>query len=158
MVLFDADKLDVLGAIGAARTLGYALKVRTPFFCEPSEQFLQSGNEIAGELHSAYHEYLFKLSKISACLYTKSGREMANHRQEFLNQFFEELAAEFRGKGSFNNNKEDPIMQPSLQEVIEIAQKAGEILQAGVGTDLKIHHKGRIDLVTKTTDFPRTLS
>ena len=40
-------------------------------------------------------------------------------------------------------------MQPSLQEVIEIAQKAGEILQAGVGTDLKIHHKGRIDLVTK---------
>ena len=98
MVLFDADKLDVLGAIGAARTLGYALKASTPFFCEPSEQFLQGGNEIPGELHSAYHEYLFKLRKISACLYTKSGREMANHRQEFLNQFFEELAAEFRGQ------------------------------------------------------------
>lgn len=98
MVLFDADKLDVLGAIGAARTLGYAQKARTPFFCEPSEHFLQSGIEIPGELHSAYHEYLFKLSKISTCLYTKTGREMATHRQEFLNQFFEELAAEFRGQ------------------------------------------------------------
>jgi myo-inositol-1(or 4)-monophosphatase len=41
-------------------------------------------------------------------------------------------------------------MEPSLQEVIQLAQKAGEILQAGVGTDLKIQHKGRIDLVTKT--------
>jgi uncharacterized protein len=98
MVLFDADKLDVLGAIGAARTLGYALKAGTPFFCEPSKQFLTKGIEIPGELHSAYHEYVFKLSKISSCLYTKTGREMASHRQEFLNQFFEELAAEFRGQ------------------------------------------------------------
>lgn len=98
MVLFDADKLDVLGAIGTARTLGYAVKAHTPFFCEPSEQFLQSGREIPGELHSAYHEYLFKLSKVSACLYTTSGKEMARHRQQFLNQFFEELAAELRGQ------------------------------------------------------------
>jgi myo-inositol-1(or 4)-monophosphatase len=40
-------------------------------------------------------------------------------------------------------------MQPTLQEIIELAKKAGEILQSGVGTDLKIRHKGRIDLVTK---------
>jgi myo-inositol-1(or 4)-monophosphatase len=40
-------------------------------------------------------------------------------------------------------------MRPVLQDVIELAQKAGVILQSGVGTDLKIRHKGRIDLVTK---------
>ena len=40
-------------------------------------------------------------------------------------------------------------MRPTLQDVIELARKAGEILQSGVGTDLKIRHKGRIDLVTK---------
>ena len=97
-VLFDADKLDVLGAIGAARTLGYALKAHTPFFCEPSAQFLKSGKEEMGELHSAYHEYLFKLSRISTLLYTKTGRDLAAHRQRFLNQFFDELAAEFRGQ------------------------------------------------------------
>jgi myo-inositol-1(or 4)-monophosphatase len=41
-------------------------------------------------------------------------------------------------------------MQPTLEEVVQFARKAGEILQEGVGTDLKIRHKGRIDLVTKT--------
>jgi uncharacterized protein len=97
-VLFDADKLDVLGAIGSARTLGYALKAHTPFFSEPSVQFLKSGQEMPGELHSAYHEYLFKLNKISALLYTKTGRDLAAHRQRFLNEFFDELAAEFRGQ------------------------------------------------------------
>jgi myo-inositol-1(or 4)-monophosphatase len=40
-------------------------------------------------------------------------------------------------------------MQPDLHFVIDLAKKAGEILQSGVGTDLKIRHKGRIDLVTK---------
>ena len=40
-------------------------------------------------------------------------------------------------------------MRPSLKDVVELAQKAGEILKSGVGTDLKIRHKGRIDLVTK---------
>lgn len=97
-IIFDADKLDVLGAIGAARTLGYALKAQTPFFAEPSEQFKNLGKEVNGELHSAYHEYLFKLRKISSLLYTKSGKEVARHRQQVINEFFEELAAEFRGQ------------------------------------------------------------
>jgi uncharacterized protein len=97
-VLFDADKLDVIGAIGAARTLGYALKAGTPFFSEPSLKFLQTSEEEPGELHSAYHEYLFKLRKISSLLYTKTGRLLATKRQRFLNQYFDELAAEYRGQ------------------------------------------------------------
>ena len=97
-VLFDADKLDVIGAIGAARTLGYALKAGTPFFSEPSPRFMQTGEEEPDELHSAYHEYLFKLRKISSLLYTETGRQLAVKRQRFLNQYFDELAAEYRGK------------------------------------------------------------
>jgi uncharacterized protein len=97
-VLFDADKLDVIGAIGAARTLGYALKAGTPFFSEPSPKFMQTGEKEPGELHSAYHEYLFKLRKISSMLYTKAGHHLAVERQSFLNQYFDELAAEYRGQ------------------------------------------------------------
>ena len=97
-VLFDADKLDVIGAIGAARTLGYALKAGTPFFSEPSIKFIQTNEEEPGEVHSAYHEYLFKLRKISSLLYTKTGRNLATKRQRFLNHFFNELAAEYRGQ------------------------------------------------------------
>jgi uncharacterized protein len=96
-VLFDADKLDVLGAIGVARTLGYAIKIGTLFFSEPSEKFLTTGQEMAGETHSAYHEYLYKLCKISNLLYTTTARHLAEGRQRFLNQFFDELMAECRG-------------------------------------------------------------
>ncbi len=97
-VLFDADKLDVIGAIGAARTLAYAFKAGQPTFAEPSEQFRQTGQGQPGEAHSAYHEYLFKLRNIGTGLYTPTGRRMAEERQLFLNQFFDELAAEYRGE------------------------------------------------------------
>ena len=59
---------------------------------------MQTSEEEPGELHSAYHEYLFKLRKISSLLYTKTGRHLASKRQRFLNQYFDELAAEYRGQ------------------------------------------------------------
>ena len=97
-VLFDADKLDVIGAVGAIRTLAYAFQAKQPFFSEPSKSFLENFQEEDGEHHSAYHEYLFKLKNISAKLFTKTARRIAEHRQQFLNAFFEELAAEMRNE------------------------------------------------------------
>jgi uncharacterized protein len=97
-VLFDADKLDVLGAIGAARTIAYAVLAKTPHFEEPSQQFLESGSEAAGELHSAYHEYLFKLSKVKDRLFTPAAKRIAEKRHQTMQIFFDELAAEMRGE------------------------------------------------------------
>jgi myo-inositol-1(or 4)-monophosphatase len=39
-------------------------------------------------------------------------------------------------------------MQPTIDEVKQFAYGAGEILRSGFGTQLEIHHKGAIDLVT----------
>jgi len=97
-ILFDADKLDVNGAFGAARTLGYALQAQQPFFAEPSPRFLESGEHEEGEPHSAYHEYLFKLRKIRDALYTQPAKRMAERRHEILVMFFDQLAAEARGE------------------------------------------------------------
>ncbi len=97
-VLFDADKLDVLGAIGVVRALAYAFQVNVPAFSEPSASFLSSWEKQPGEPHSAYHEYLFKLKKISSILLTPAARSIADKRQKALNDFFEELAAEMRGQ------------------------------------------------------------
>lgn len=93
-VLFDADKLDVIGAIGVVRALAYAFQVNQPAYAEPSAQFRQSGEKEAGEPHSAYHEYIFKLKKISNTLQTSTARQIARERQAFLDQFFETLAGE----------------------------------------------------------------
>ena len=62
-VIFDADKLDVLGAIGVVRVLGYAIQAGQPDYAEPSQRFLVTGEEEPGEPHSAYHEHLFKLRR-----------------------------------------------------------------------------------------------
>ena len=97
-VLFDADKLDVIGAIGVTRALAYAFQVGTPAYRTPSKNFLENGKKIDGEPHSAYHEYIFKLKKIDAMLFTETARQLAVHRQVFLNGFFEELADEMNNK------------------------------------------------------------
>jgi uncharacterized protein len=98
-VLFDADKLDVIGAFGVARTIGYAVQAGAPIFAEPSLQFLDTGELEPGEPHSAFHEYLFKLRRVRDRLHTEPARRLAAEREQLLRAFFEQLAAEARGEG-----------------------------------------------------------
>lgn len=97
-ILFDADKLDVLGAIGAARAIGYATLAGTPWYAPPSRQFLETGREAEGEAHSAYHEHLFKLRKARARMFTATARKIAEERLKYLDEFFERLIDEWNGK------------------------------------------------------------
>lgn len=97
-VLFDADKLDVLGAFGVARTIAYDAAIGQPIYAEPSERFRQTGEEQPGEPHSSYHEFLFKLGKVKDRLHTATARKIAAGRHEFLVNFFEQLDAEAHGQ------------------------------------------------------------
>jgi uncharacterized protein len=97
-ILFDADKLDVIGAVGVARTVAFDVVVNQPIYAEPSSQFVESGEKEPGEPHSSYHEYLFKLSKIKDRLYTSKAREIAEGRHQFMAEYFDRLAAEERGE------------------------------------------------------------
>ena len=97
-VLFDADKLDVLGAVGAARTIGYAVLDGQPFYSEPSEQFLHSGIKVDGEPHSSYHEFLFKLRKVKDRLYTPTARAFAEKRHQYLADFYQQMQEEIAGR------------------------------------------------------------
>jgi uncharacterized protein len=95
-VLFDADKLDVVGAFGVARTIGYAVQAGTPLFAEPSSSFLEGGETEPSEPHSAYHEYLIKLRKVKDRMYTRPAQEIAARRSRLLERFFKQLASEAR--------------------------------------------------------------
>lgn len=97
-VLFDADKLDAIGAIGAARAIAYAAQAGLPAYSPPSEQFRRTGQKEPGEIHSAYHEYLFKLSKLEERLYTPTARSIAAGRHRFLEAFFQQIIAETEGE------------------------------------------------------------
>lgn len=97
-VLFDADKLDVLGAVGVARVIAYAVQARQPVYAEPSQQFLKSGVKEPGEAHSAYHEHLYKLRKIKDLLFTGEARTIAIQRHRYLDDYFNRLIAETKGE------------------------------------------------------------
>jgi uncharacterized protein len=97
-VLYDADKLDAIGAIGVARAIAYALRAGQPVFAQPSERFLSTGKGEPGEAHSAYHEYVFKLRHLMSRLHTPSAREIAERRHALMQEYFEQLEAEMRGE------------------------------------------------------------
>lgn len=97
-VIFDADKLDVLGAIGVGRTIGYAVQAGEPIYSPPSQQFLSSGIKQDGESHSSYHEFLFKLRKVKERLFTESAKKIAEQRHQFLTAFYEQLIAEVQAE------------------------------------------------------------
>jgi len=97
-VLFDADKLDAIGAIGVARALAYAVLDGQPLYAQPSDTFIETLKTEPGEAYTAYHEHLFKLSKIRERMQTRSGRQMAEERHKFMQAYFDQLIAEVEGR------------------------------------------------------------
>ncbi len=97
-ILFDCDKLDVLGAIGVARAMAYAALAGQPLTGEPTETFKATGQKEPGEPHTPYHEFLFKLSKVKDRLHTPTARAIAQERHRYLEEYFERLAREVAGE------------------------------------------------------------
>jgi uncharacterized protein len=97
-VLFDADKLDAIGAIGVARAVAFAARDGQPAYAEPSQRFLATGQLEPGEAHSSYHEFVFKLARLKERLYTPTARRIAEERHRLMVDFYQRLAAEMRGE------------------------------------------------------------
>lgn len=91
-ILFDADKLDVVGAIGVARTLVYKGTVSDPLYTRNPDGTISDGSE--GETSSFFREYKFKLEKLYDRFYTQKGRELALQRKPAAEAFYQSLYAE----------------------------------------------------------------
>jgi uncharacterized protein len=99
-VLFDADKLDSIGAIGIARAFafggwrGQKLWADVPIdYADPMD-----GRENDPRQHTAVHEYVVKLSKIKDRMQTETGKRIAYERHEFMVKFFVELEQEVKSE------------------------------------------------------------
>ena len=93
--LFDADKLDAMGAIGVARAFAYA-GARGQRLWVPLEVARTQGE--GGTNHTPVHEFVFKLSRLRGVLTTPTGRAIAEERHAFMETFFARLEAEVRGE------------------------------------------------------------
>ena len=93
-VLFDADKLDAIGAVGVARAFLFAgevgARLHTPGV-RPEETQPYSEND------TGYREFRLKLSRIRERMLTAEGRRLAEERHRFMERFFERFLEEYEG-------------------------------------------------------------
>ena len=82
-ILFDADKLDVSGALGVARTLVYKGTVSDPLYTRKPDGRISDGTD--DMLSSFFREYKFKLENLYDRFYTQRGRELALERNTWAN-------------------------------------------------------------------------
>jgi uncharacterized protein len=99
-VLFDADKLDAIGAIGVARAFAYGGAHGQRLWASQESIDLerwQADGDNPGE-HTPVHEFVVKLSRIKERLFTEAGKAIAEGRHRYMAQFYERLDAEVRGE------------------------------------------------------------
>ena len=93
-ILFDADKLDVAGAIGIARTLEYSGSTGRPIYTRDAEGRVSDGSGDTAE--SFFREYKFKLEGICDHFLTEQGRALARERHGAAIAYYEALLREVR--------------------------------------------------------------
>jgi uncharacterized protein len=99
-ILFDADKLDAIGAIGVARTFAYSGRAGRRLWAPVGEDYPQRWRErrVAPGEHTAVHEFVVKLSRLKEQLFTPTARHIAEERHAVMASFFERLAKEVAGR------------------------------------------------------------
>jgi uncharacterized protein len=94
-VLFDADKIDAIGAVGVARAYLFAGEVGARLHnpdinAEEAEPYSKDD--------TGFREYKVKLCKIRDRILTNEGRRLANGRHDFMERFFKRFINEYEGK------------------------------------------------------------
>ncbi|MCK5759518.1 MAG: HD domain-containing protein [Clostridiales bacterium] len=94
-ILFDADKLDAIGAIGIGRAFvfagenGAAVHIRN-LDIENSKSYTKND--------TAYREFKVKLEKVRDRIFTDEGKRLAEERHDFMVEFFNRLKLEAAGE------------------------------------------------------------
>jgi uncharacterized protein len=93
-IVYDADKLDSLGAFGVARAFHFAGRIGA---CLHNSEQEALASESYSSQDSAYREYLVKLRGLPDHLLTDSARRIAADRAAFMRAFFDRLNEEQEG-------------------------------------------------------------
>lgn len=95
--LFDADKLDAIGAVGVARAFVYGGKQGQRLWA-PIESIDPDGPELPAPEYTPVHEYVRKLARLHEQLYTVTARQIAAERHAFMVAFYARLQREVEGR------------------------------------------------------------
>ncbi len=93
--LYDADKLDAIGAVGVARVFAFAGSHDNRLWTTPWRTIAaDDGPRPTGPDYTPVHEFVFKLRRLLATLHTPTARRLGEARQRFMLDFFDRLDAE----------------------------------------------------------------
>ncbi len=102
--LFDADKLDCIGAIGIIRSTFVSFDHQQEFYREEKDleaykhrNLRRDGTIIDYTQHSSNLEYELSLKDVAKRMYTETGKKLANERSAFMDEFYSRLREELQG-------------------------------------------------------------
>ena len=98
LILQDADNLDAIGAIGISRTFTYCGAHNLAVYDDryplnTNDKFVEGDKD-----YSALHHFYRKLFKLGDNMNTKTAKEMAEKRIEFMKEYTKEFLDEWNGK------------------------------------------------------------
>jgi uncharacterized protein len=94
-ILYDADKLDSIGAVGIGRAFLFAGQTGARLHNDTDVDILDC--KPYSKEDTAYREFKFKMSKIKDRMLTPEGKRLAEERHYFMEIFFERLERETKG-------------------------------------------------------------
>ena len=93
-ILFDADKLDSIGAIGIGRDFLFAGEIGARL--HNKDVVIEKTQPYTRE-DTAYREFIVKLRKIKDRMLTEEGKRIAEERHKFMVEFFDRIDKEVDG-------------------------------------------------------------
>lgn len=90
-ILYDADKLDSIGAIGIGRAFLFAGQIGARLHNPELDHATTTPYSLED---TAYREFRIKMSRVRSQMLTPVGREMAEVRHAFMQTFFDQLTRE----------------------------------------------------------------
>jgi Predicted HD superfamily hydrolase len=93
-ILYDADKLDSIGAVGIGRAFLFAGQVGARLHNPELDPATTSPYSLED---TAYREFRIKMAQVRTHMLTTAGREMAEQRHAFMQTFFDQLTRETHG-------------------------------------------------------------
>jgi len=106
-ILFDADRLDALGALGVARAYVWIGKNNAKIYSNmPLKRYIRKnivGGKLNGRIkdkskHNPFFEFELKLKRLPKRLYTLKAKKIARERLSYMTSFFDRLKKEVAGK------------------------------------------------------------
>nr|QBK90962.1 MAG: metal dependent phosphohydrolase [Pithovirus LCPAC201] len=98
-IIRDADRLDAMGVMGIIRAITYGAIKGRPFYLEGTKYRKELDKETYQKETEActVHHFHEKLLRLEGLMRTKIGKEMAQHRHDYMEEFLEEFHQERKG-------------------------------------------------------------